>query len=71
MEYTLIKHLATIGKKKDGRVIEANIIAWNKEKPCVDIRPWSGDHSMMAHGIRLSFEEAEALASALKEVTIK
>lgn len=64
-EYEIIEHLAEIGRTND-RVLEVNIVSWNKRPPKVDIRRWSDDHAYMGKGVALTDDEAKALYEALK-----
>lgn len=64
-EYEIVEHIAVIGESND-RVVEVNLVSWNKRPPKADIRRWSKDHTYMGKGVALTDDEAKALLEALK-----
>ena len=64
-EYEITEHIAEISRSND-RVLEVNMVSWNKRPPKLDIRRWSEDHTFMGKGVALTEDEAIALYEALK-----
>ena len=65
-EYEIVKTLGVITEKHD-RVLEVNIVSWNRHDPKIDIRWWDKDHDKMYKGVAMSDEEAQTLLKVLKE----
>lgn len=69
--FEIIKHLGTISNRTTnaGEVWtkEVNVVSWNGNKPKINIREWSEDHVRMSKGITLTAEEAEKLATILRD----
>ena len=64
-EYEIVKTLGVITERND-RVLEANIVSWNRNTPKIDIRWWENDHEKMYKGVAMTDEEAETLYKILK-----
>jgi len=62
----IIEHIGVIGTKPNGYTKEVNVVAWNGNRPKVDIREWNAEHDRPTRGITLTEEEAQALYEALK-----
>ena len=62
----IIEHIGVIGTKPNGYTKEVNVVAWNGNRPKVDIREWNADHDRPTRGITLTEDEAKALYEALK-----
>ena len=60
------EHILAIQKSRNGQyATELNLVSINDEPPKYDIRRWDKATGHMFKGVRLSREEAEAVAKAI------
>lgn len=65
ISFVIEKRLGVLSTSANGWRKELNYVSWNGNSPKLDIREWSPDHTHMAKGITLRYEEARLLQRGL------
>lgn len=71
-KYVVVKDYGTINKRTDALgnkwIKRVRMVSWNGKKPLIDIREWSADDSVCRSGMRLNWQEIDALEDVLKAI---
>ena len=68
--FNVTKSIWRLNRSSNGWQKEVNLVAWNSNKPRIDIREWNGDKTKMKKGITLSKEEVLELRKCLNTVDL-
>lgn len=67
IKYEITEEIDVLSENPKGWTKELNLVSWNDRAPKFDLREWAPDHSKMAKGITLNFDEAKALRDFLND----
>ena len=67
IKYEITEEIGVLSENPKDWTKEVNLVSWNDRAPKFDLREWAPDHSKMAKGITLSFDEAKALRDFLND----
>lgn len=65
VSFVIEKRLGVLSSSQNGWRKELNFVSWNGKPAKLDIREWSPDHTRMAKGVTLRYEEARLLQREL------
>ncbi len=68
--FEIMEHIGVldvIDNREEKWTREVNLVAWNGDKPKIDIRDWNATHERMGRGITLTEEQSMKLTKALVE----
>lgn len=65
VSFVIEKRLGVLSSSANGWRKELNFVSWNGKPAKLDIREWSPDHTRMAKGVTLRYEEARLLQREL------
>ena len=61
-EYQLVEHIGVISVDDKNMSLELNIIKWNDDPICLDIRKWSADRRSWESGVTYPISQIGVLA---------
>jgi hypothetical protein len=71
-KYVVVKDYGTINKRTDALgntwYKRVRLVSWNGRKALFDIREWSADDNVCRSGMRLNWQEIDALEDVLKAI---
>ena len=70
VSFNVTKSIWRLNSQANGWQKEVNLVAWNSNKPRIDIRDWNSDKTKMKKGLTLSKEEALELKRCLNNIDI-
>lgn len=70
LDFTIKKHIATLGEGSRGWTKEINLVSWNGRDAKYDIRDWDEDHEKMSKGVGLTSEEFKKLIEFAKDTDV-
>ncbi len=70
VSFNVTKSIWRLNATVNGWQKEVNMVAWNSNKPRIDIRDWNIDKTKMKKGLTLSKEEALELKRCLNNIDI-
>ncbi len=69
--FNVTKSIWRLNKQTNGWQKEVNLVAWNSNKPRLDIRDWNADKTKMKKGLTLSKDEAIELRKCLNTIDLE
>lgn len=67
IDFKIVEHLAVFRSDANGWSKELNMVSWGGNKPKLDVREWSPDHTKMSRGVTFSSVEADTLFKCMQK----